>query len=408
MLVANCSSGSLIALEQSHTERVTSVSVGKGREMMISGGNDKRLVVWKLPEMKVTGKAIADKKIVSVALDEERRRVVFAEIAGEVFQKPIDDLECKAEHVLGHISSLTDMRISSSGSRLLTADRDEKIRISNFPHAFEIEAFCLGHTELVTCIETLSLEEEELVLSGGADGSVRLWSVKDGSLVDTYMIDAAGEEEESEDRQQADGQLLAEEPNTWDRYAAGTAQATAAVSGRMRKRSNSPAVVALAFCPRLSLAACIVENRREVILLQVSSKELKEASRASVDHVPVGIEMDEIDNKGTAECFMLVAVLDDRPTPYPYRCLSLLSDVSTCSKLEAFRVEGMYNTEVKKIDLNASKEENNIIRERRGGEKTKGGWEKKKVARIERENHVFRNPASNSIKEKPIDKDILS
>ncbi|EKX55364.1 hypothetical protein GUITHDRAFT_99147 [Guillardia theta CCMP2712] len=343
MLVADCSTGSLMELEQSHTERVTSVTVGKDKEVMVSGGNDKRLVVWQLPEMKVASKTVTDKKVVSVVLDEERRRVVFAEIAGEVFQKPIDDLDSKAEHLLGHISSLTDMRISPSGSRLLTSDRDEKVRISNFPHAFEIEAFCLGHTELVTCIETFTLAEEELLLSGGADGSVRLWSVKDGSLLDTYMIDPAGEEEEGEDGQQADSQPLAEEPKTWDRFAAGTAQATAAVSGRMRRRTNSPAVVALAYCPRLSLAACIIENQREVLLLQVSGKELKELNRVEVDQMPVGIEIDDVEHEGKAECFMLVAVLDDRP------------------KLEAFRVEGGKECVVKKIDLKSSKEESKII-----------------------------------------------
>lgn len=30
---------------------------------------------------------------------------------------------------------------------LITADRDEKIRISHFPNAYNIETFCLGHKE---------------------------------------------------------------------------------------------------------------------------------------------------------------------------------------------------------------------------------------------------------------------
>ena len=32
---------------------------------------------------------------------------------------------------------------------LITADRDEKIRISHFPNAYNIETFCLGHKESV-------------------------------------------------------------------------------------------------------------------------------------------------------------------------------------------------------------------------------------------------------------------
>ena len=30
---------------------------------------------------------------------------------------------------------------------VITADRDEKIRISHFPNAYNIKAYCLGHNE---------------------------------------------------------------------------------------------------------------------------------------------------------------------------------------------------------------------------------------------------------------------
>ena len=36
-----------------------------------------------------------------------------------------------------------------NGSKVVTCDRDEKIRISRFPDAFNIHAYCLGHTEWV-------------------------------------------------------------------------------------------------------------------------------------------------------------------------------------------------------------------------------------------------------------------
>jgi hypothetical protein len=37
--------------------------------------------------------------------------------------------------------------LSASERYLLTADRDEKIRVSRFPFTAQIEAFCLAHTE---------------------------------------------------------------------------------------------------------------------------------------------------------------------------------------------------------------------------------------------------------------------
>lgn len=39
--------------------------------------------------------------------------------------------------------------LSFSNSHVITCDRDEKIRVSRYPNAYNIETFCLGHTEWV-------------------------------------------------------------------------------------------------------------------------------------------------------------------------------------------------------------------------------------------------------------------
>jgi len=181
LLVADCTSGSLIECAQPHSERVSALASDGGR-LMVTGGEDKKLVVWEIPSMTVRSQVTTEKKIISVVLDPSGSSVIFAEKAGEVFRMPVADTSTKAEHLLGHISSLTDMAMSPTGGRILTADRDEKIRISHYPQAYEIDSYCLGHTALVTCMCVWSQEGKELVLSGGADGTLRLWALADGII----------------------------------------------------------------------------------------------------------------------------------------------------------------------------------------------------------------------------------
>lgn len=49
--------------------------------------------------------------------------------------------------VLGHTSLLTSFLLTPDGKYIITADRDEHIRVSWYPQGFCIESFCLGHTQ---------------------------------------------------------------------------------------------------------------------------------------------------------------------------------------------------------------------------------------------------------------------
>jgi tRNA (guanine-N(7)-)-methyltransferase subunit TRM82 len=47
--------------------------------------------------------------------------------------------------VLGHTSLLTALLLSPDERFVLTADRDEHIRVSWFPQGYVIERYCMGH-----------------------------------------------------------------------------------------------------------------------------------------------------------------------------------------------------------------------------------------------------------------------
>lgn len=92
----------------------------------------------------------------------------------------------KRKLLLGHTASvLTDVCLVASSSSnnkyyLLTADRDEKIRVSHFPRCYDIYGYLLGHTAFVTSVTALTLAATSttLVASTGGDGQLMVWNVE--------------------------------------------------------------------------------------------------------------------------------------------------------------------------------------------------------------------------------------
>ena len=84
--------------------------------------------------------------------------------------------------LLGHVSMLTDMLVTTlvpsedvekARTYILTADRDEHIRISRGPpQSHIIEGYCLGHHEFVN---RMCLAEPDLLVSGGGDNEIFVW-----------------------------------------------------------------------------------------------------------------------------------------------------------------------------------------------------------------------------------------
>ncbi|KAK0654456.1 tRNA (guanine-N(7)-)-methyltransferase non-catalytic subunit trm82 [Lasiodiplodia hormozganensis] len=111
--------------------------------------------------------------------------------------KSKEPLRFKHELLLGHVSMLTDLlfvtldaedleaepKASVSGPRsyILTADRDEHIRISRGqPQSHIIEGFCLGHKEFIS---KMCLATPQVLVSGGGDDHLFVWDWLKGKLL---------------------------------------------------------------------------------------------------------------------------------------------------------------------------------------------------------------------------------
>jgi tRNA (guanine-N(7)-)-methyltransferase subunit TRM82 len=124
--------------------------------------------------------------------------VIAGDLAGDATAFPLEldqnvtvDVENPPRRVLlGHTASmLTAVKVVPSHDAgtdemtnwILTADRDEKIRISSFPATHDIQSFLLGHEAFVSDIDA---NDRECVSVGG-DGTIRYWDISTGSELAT-------------------------------------------------------------------------------------------------------------------------------------------------------------------------------------------------------------------------------
>ncbi|KAL4925188.1 putative tRNA methyltransferase [Aspergillus undulatus] len=108
-------------------------------------------------------------------------------------QKPIFEHDL----LLGHVSLLTDVAFtslpspdpsSSKRTYILSADRDEHIRVSRGPpQAHIIENHCFGHTAFISklCVPEWA---PTLLVSGGGDPHLLVWNWLDGQLLHTVPL----------------------------------------------------------------------------------------------------------------------------------------------------------------------------------------------------------------------------
>ena len=101
--------------------------------------------------------------------------------------------------ILGHVSLLTDLvvgvdSLNDSREYILTADRDEHIRVSRgTPQAHVINNYCLGHTEFVSrlCIVP---ELPQFLISGGGEPSLRIYDWLQGTTIAKANIEEDSQE----------------------------------------------------------------------------------------------------------------------------------------------------------------------------------------------------------------------
>ncbi|KAG4916110.1 hypothetical protein JHK87_053667 [Glycine soja] len=150
------------------------------------------------PHLRVFDLLSSEKRVTAVAISNDGTFVCFADKFGVVWVVDVDPPlhDKKPAPLLSHYCSIiTSLEFSPDGRFILSADRDFKIRVTNFPQkplngAHQIQSFCLGHTEFVSCLAFIQAQEcpQGLLLSGSGDSTVsNLFNIPAYFLYDSLL-----------------------------------------------------------------------------------------------------------------------------------------------------------------------------------------------------------------------------
>ncbi|KAF8111776.1 hypothetical protein N665_0073s0125 [Sinapis alba] len=189
--------------ESSHKDSVRAISYGASGKLFVSAGDDKLVKIWSAESWRCLNTICSEKRVSAVAISGNDSHVCYADKFGVVWVVELDGINegkvlpsKNGAPLLSHYCSIiTSLEFSPDGRYILSADRDFKIRVTVFPKeplqgAHEIQSFCLGHTEFVTCIAFVWSTDltQGYLMSGSGDSTVRLWDVTSGSLLDTCDV----------------------------------------------------------------------------------------------------------------------------------------------------------------------------------------------------------------------------
>lgn len=181
--------------EDSNGPRIISSAMSPSGCFLALCDDLKQVTVWRLPQADLIGRQCLPRKASRLVFSPDSKHLLVADKNGDVYSLDPEKPDEEARLLLGHLSMLLDVRMSLDGRYVLTADRDEKIRVSRFPNSYNIHNYCLGHRDFVTSLSVLS---DNLVVSGSGDGSVRVWRFLEGRTVASREVFKDVEDEQEE------------------------------------------------------------------------------------------------------------------------------------------------------------------------------------------------------------------
>ncbi|KAG1860093.1 quinon protein alcohol dehydrogenase-like superfamily [Suillus subluteus] len=170
-------------------------------KFLATSGDDKKLKTWKVDDLKLLSSRVLPKKPTYIIFA-DKKDILVADKFSDIFHYQLhpgsnessSGYTCDAlsshenpsggELILGHASLLTTFLVTADGQYIMTANRDEHIRVSWYPQGYTIKSYCLSHQKCEICFcNSYSFVSPGMLISGGGDSVLKLWDWMNGELL---------------------------------------------------------------------------------------------------------------------------------------------------------------------------------------------------------------------------------
>ncbi|XP_013919434.1 PREDICTED: tRNA (guanine-N(7)-)-methyltransferase non-catalytic subunit WDR4 isoform X1 [Thamnophis sirtalis] len=158
-----------------------------GKYFVLTDDNKQLILFCSKPSWKCLSIRPVMRRCTSLIITSAEDKILVADKSGDVYSYSIIEPKNAGTIELGHLSLLLNLTLSPDDQYIVTADRDEKIRVSLTKAPHVIVSFCLGHREFVSTILVLP-NLPDLLLSASGDDTLRLWKYKSGKELHCFQL----------------------------------------------------------------------------------------------------------------------------------------------------------------------------------------------------------------------------
>ncbi|KAF8605981.1 hypothetical protein BDV93DRAFT_604984 [Ceratobasidium sp. AG-I] len=222
-------SATATSAEKNTSSVIRVAAVDRGYRHIVTSGDDKRLRMWSVEELKELSCREIPKRANVIKLSRDGEVILAADKFGDIFSYPVNPPEPKpkpnpapvpqptestepakptpsaptaqnskllavAMHdnpegtpVLGHASIITAFILTPDEGLIVSADRDEHVRVSWYPDGWDVERYCMGHKKFISALE-IPTYAPSILISGGGDPELRMWDYRSGRQVGSLGV----------------------------------------------------------------------------------------------------------------------------------------------------------------------------------------------------------------------------